>query len=126
MALHIRLLFVGCDVSDAQALKQVVKHIPETVIEARAINEGKEEALYVNLVNLLLLFEVLLDGFLRGLDFCEAVLERLMVLRQYLIGAFTHVGLFAIAGTLNLLVVAGLEDLVNDAAHELLGGPVVH
>lgn len=80
-------MFVGCDASDAQALQQVVEHIPETVIEARAIDEGKEEALNVNRVNLFLLFEVLLDGLLRGLDFCEAVLDGLLVLRKYLIGA---------------------------------------
>jgi len=99
-----------------------VEHVPESVLEARAIDKGEEETLNVNLVNFLLLFEVLLNGTLSGFNFCKAVLERSMVLREYLIWAFTvtNIGEVIFPGALDVLVVACLEDLVNDAPHELL------
>ena len=127
VALHIRCLLVFGHAADAETLEQVAEHIREGVLEARAIDEGEEEALDVDLVNLLLLFEVLLNRVLSGLDLCKAVLECGLVLRQYLIGAVrvTHAGEVFLACLLDVLVVAGLEDLVNDATHELLRGPVV-
>ena len=58
---------------DAEALKKVLEDISKRVVEPRAVNEGKEEALDVDLVNLGLVLEVLLQGMLGFLDLLEPV-----------------------------------------------------